>query len=269
MRPKKPRDSGGGNSRICTTPPGARRTRLSATRLPVASKSRARVRVGSTRRRIIWRPSSGMSSSPSATESMTAPSPSAAAKISPCVLSAGSSVSIRLDSYSPRKRRPMPSSARARTLTARMRRVSGEMRRRGRGGAPAWAAAPEARGAPPAAAGTAGAVRLALAVAVPVSDAIERLDLCELVVDDLELLAQPLDVTVDRPVVDIDMLAIGGVHQLVAAFDVALARRQRFEDEELGDGELDRPSAPGAEMAPGIEHEIAALDHRLAVARVL
>ncbi len=59
------------------------------------------------------------------------------------------------------------------------------------------------------------------------------------------------------------------IHQLVAALDVALARRQRFQDEKLGDRQLDRLGAPGAQMAPGIEQEIAALDHRLGIARRL
>src|SRR5216684_2140456 len=182
----------------------------------------------------------------------------------------------------------MPSIAKARTLTARMRKVRGEMRRRGCGGAasvhggtrprpvpaagwlpvgsPGAAPTGSASGAAPAegasgtapAEGASGAVAV-LAVAVAISDAIERLDLGEFAVDDLELLAQPLDVAVDRPVVDIDVLAIGRVHQLIAAFDMALARRQRFQNEELGDRELDRLAAPSAEMAPGIEHEVAAL----------
>jgi hypothetical protein len=43
-----------------------------------------------------------------------------------------------------------------------------------------------------------------LTVAIAVADAVEGLDLGELVVDDLELLAQPLDVAVDGAVVDID-----------------------------------------------------------------
>ena len=54
-----------------------------------------------------------------------------------------------------------------------------------------------------------------------VADTIERFDHLEVVVDRLELLAQPLDVAVDRAVVDVDVLAVGGVHQLVAVLDVA------------------------------------------------
>src|SRR5579883_2808330 len=154
----------------------------------------------------------------------------------------------------------MPSSARASTLTARMRRVSGEKRRRRRVSGPVSAA--------PARAARAGRC-FASAIAVAVSDAIERLDLRELAVDHLELLAQPLDVAVDRAVVDIDVLAIGRVHELVAALDMAGPRRKRLQDEELGDGELDRHALPGAEMAGRVEHELAALNHRLGIGRPL
>ena len=49
-----------------------------------------------------------------------------------------------------------------------------------------------------------------------VADAVERLDHLEIVVDGLELLAQPLDVAVDGPVVDIDLIVIGRIHQRVA-----------------------------------------------------
>ena len=48
------------------------------------------------------------------------------------------------------------------------------------------------------------------ALAVAIADAVERLDLVELGIDLLELLAQPLDVAVDGAVIDIDVLAIGG-----------------------------------------------------------
>src|SRR3954464_2378417 len=49
-----------------------------------------------------------------------------------------------------------------------------------------------------------------------ISDAIEGFDHLELVVDLLELLSQPLDVAVDRPVVDIHLIVIGRIHQGIA-----------------------------------------------------
>src|SRR5690348_5069853 len=118
---------------------------------------------------------------------------------------------------------------------ARMRKVSGDSqalrcRRRSPGlaGTGVVAGTPATKdGAPPPGA------RDALTVAVAISDAIKRLDLREVVVDRLELLAQPFDVAVDGTVVDVDVLAVVGVHQLVAALDMAGPERERFEDEEL------------------------------------
>src|SRR3954449_3448524 len=72
-----------------------------------------------------------------------------------------------------------------------------------------------------------------------VADAVEGLDHVEGVVDDLELLAQALDVAVDGTVVDIDLVVIGRVHEGVAALDDARALGERLQDQELGDGERD------------------------------
>src|SRR5687768_3858548 len=59
--------------------------------------------------------------------------------------------------------------------------------------------------------------------------AIEGCDRVEFGIDLAELAAQPLDVAVDRAVVDIDIVLIGGVHQLVAAAHDAGAAGERFE----------------------------------------
>src|SRR6266851_9794862 len=105
----------------------------------------------------------------------------------------------------------------------------------------------------------------ASAFAVSVTDAIERFDLSEFRIDRLELLAEALDVAIDRSVIDIDVLAIGRIHQLVAVFDVPRTLGQRFEDQELGHGQLDRLAAPGAQMAARIERHLTADDDRLAL----
>src|SRR6266571_658174 len=126
-----------------------------------------------------------------------------------------------------------------------MRRVSGDTfgqrNRRGRAPSPRASIRGAARASPsedhsasvPGAGDCAscGAVRGAdaSAFAVSVTDAIEGFDLPEFRIDGLELLAQPLDVAIDRAVIDIDVLAIGGIHQLVAVFDVPRTLRQRFE----------------------------------------
>ena len=94
-----------------------------------------------------------------------------------------------------------------------------------------------------------------------IAHAVERLDHLEIVVDRLELLAQPLDVAVDGAVVDIDLVVIGRVHQRVAALDDARALRQRLQDQELGDRQRHRLALPGAGMALRIHHQLAALDH--------
>src|SRR5205085_10078415 len=124
-----------------------------------------------------------------------------------------------------------------------------------------------AKGCSTSAEGDAGA---AAGSTVPVSipNAIECFDLREIRIDVLEFLAQTLDVTVDRPVVDIDVLAIGRIHQLVAVFDVPRTVRQGFEDQKLGHGQLDMFTLPGTQMPCRIEDQLPAHDDRLAV-RVL
>src|SRR5215469_10640904 len=119
-----------------------------------------------------------------------------------------------------------------------MRRVSGDRRgpcRRRRRGALISLAAGGGRdgvsGAEASAGGAAVSGSAALVLAISIADAIQRFDLRKLIIDRLELLAQPLDVAVDRAVVDIDVLAIGGVHQLVAVLHVTGSLRERFEDQ--------------------------------------
>src|SRR5437763_16138987 len=102
------------------------------------------------------------------------------------------------------------------------------------------------------------------AVAVSITDAIEGFDLAEFGIDRLELLAQALDVAVDRAVIDVDMLAIGRVHQLIAVFDVTRTLRLRFEDQELGHRQFDGFAVPGALLARRIERHRTTHDDRLA-----
>src|SRR4051812_23923915 len=92
-----------------------------------------------------------------------------------------------------------------------------------------------------------------------VADAVEGLDHLEALVGHLELLAQALDVAVDRPVVHIDLVVIGRVHKGIAALHHAGARRQRLEDQELGHGQGDGLALPGAGMALRVHLELAAL----------
>src|SRR5262249_31396489 len=97
-------------------------------------------------------------------------------------------------------------------------------------------------------------------VAVSVSDAIERFDLLELLIDLAELAAHALDVAVDRSIVDVDRFTVGGVHQLVAVLDVTGPLGKRFEEQELGDREMHFLALPGALMPAGIQHQVASHD---------
>src|SRR6195256_6659663 len=152
-----------------------------------------------------------------------------------------------------------------------MRRVSGEWRRvalrrrrssegdsAGRAGAPprrlTAAAIREPRPCSP------NRCRPGSGVAVSVSDAIKRFDLLEFAVDLAELAAHPLDVAVDGAIIDIDRLAVGGVHQLVAVLHMARPLGQRLQEQELGDGEVHLLALPGALVAARIEHQLTAHD---------
>jgi hypothetical protein len=81
-----------------------------------------------------------------------------------------------------------------------------------------------------------------------ITDTIERLDHIELDIACHELLAQPLDVAVDGPVVHIHLIVVGCIHQGVAAFHHSRPARERPQDEKLGDGERDQLVFPGAGM---------------------
>ncbi len=94
-----------------------------------------------------------------------------------------------------------------------------------------------------------------------VADAVQRLDHVEVVVDLLELLAQPLDVAVDGAVVDVDLIVVGRVHQRVARLDHAGPLGERLQDQELGDRQRDGTIVPMASMALRIELELAALEN--------
>src|SRR6185369_2434605 len=96
--------------------------------------------------------------------------------------------------------------------------------------------------------------------AVTVSDAIEGFDRVEFRVHIAELLAHTLDVAVDRPIVDIDLIVVGGVHQVVAAFHESRPLRQGLQKQELGDRQLHRLAFPQAIVTCGIKSELAALD---------
>ena len=55
----------------------------------------------------------------------------------------------------------------------------------------------------------------------PVADAIKCFDLIKIAVDRYKLFSQPLDMAVDGPVIDINLIVIGSIQQGIAAFDHA------------------------------------------------
>src|SRR5690348_1442718 len=93
-----------------------------------------------------------------------------------------------------------------------------------------------------------------------IADTVERLDHIEIVVALLEFLAQAFDVAVDRAVVHVDLIVIGGIHQRIAAFHHARAGRERLQDEELGHRQRHRLALPGAGVALRIHAQQPALE---------
>jgi hypothetical protein len=83
------------------------------------------------------------------------------------------------------------------------------------------------------------------------------------VIDSAELFPQALDVAVDGAIIHIDIVAVGGIHQLVAGFDEAGARGQRFEDHEFGDRQRDIAAPPLAAIP---DHAVARRVHGQATA---
>src|SRR3954470_14955088 len=66
-----------------------------------------------------------------------------------------------------------------------------------------------------------------------VTRAIKRFDRIEFGIDLAELAPHPLDVAVDRAVVDIDVVLIRRIHQLIARLDHAGPLRKRLENQEF------------------------------------
>src|ERR1700736_3715877 len=91
-------------------------------------------------------------------------------------------------------------------------------------------------------------VRLTSGFLEAITHAIEGFDHLEIVIHDLEFLAQPLDVAVDGAVIDIDLIVISRIHQGVAAFYHAGTGGQGLQDQKFGHRQRDRLVLPGAGM---------------------
>ena len=78
-----------------------------------------------------------------------------------------------------------------------------------------------------------GADEPASGLLIAIADAVQRFDGIKLIIDFTKLLAQSLDVAVDRPVIHIDLIIIGHVHQLVARLHETGALRESLQQQEL------------------------------------
>src|SRR6185369_619693 len=77
-----------------------------------------------------------------------------------------------------------------------------------------------------------------------ISDAIKGLDCIKLWVGAAEFSADPLDMAVDRAVIDIHIVLIGDVEQLVARLHHSGPLGERLQDQKFGDGQSDILAVP-------------------------
>src|SRR6056297_2020883 len=107
---------------------------------------------------------------------------------------------------------------------------------------------------------------LLFVVAIP--DTIKRFDCREILVNHPHLLAKPLDVAVDRSVIDIYLIVIGDVHQLIARLHEARALGEGLQQQELGDRQRDIPALPGYCVAQRVHPQFAAQQDLAGFARL-
>ena len=88
--------------------------------------------------------------------------------------------------------------------------------------------------------------RKLLGLSEAIADAVERFDHFKIGIDQLELFTQSLDVTVNRAVVNIYLIVIGGVHERVSAFHHAGTLGQCMQDQKLCNGQHHWIAAPSA-----------------------
>mmetsp|Transcript_20415 Transcript_20415/g.37924 ORF Transcript_20415/g.37924 Transcript_20415/m.37924 type:complete len:208 (+) Transcript_20415:200-823(+) len=96
---------------------------------------------------------------------------------------------------------------------------------------------------------------------IAVADPIKGLDRREICISTAHLLAQSLDMTVDGPVIHIDLIIVGHIHQLVTAFDKSGALGQRLQQQEFGHGQGYILTFPTDRMAQRIHPQLPALHH--------
>src|SRR6185295_888711 len=105
-----------------------------------------------------------------------------------------------------------------------------------------------------------GPARRTLLLPPAVAHAVDALDAVEAGVERHELLADALDVRGDRAVVHHHARL---AHQLLAVLDVAGMARERVDDPELRQREVDARAAPARDDPLHVEAQRSALDHLL------
>src|SRR6056297_1195532 len=107
---------------------------------------------------------------------------------------------------------------------------------------------------------------LLFVVAIP--DTIKRFDCREILVNHPHLLAKPLDVAVDRSVIDIYLIVIGDVHQLIARLHETGALGEGLQQQELGDRQRDVLPLPLHGVAQRVHRQVSA-HHDLGILDIL
>src|SRR5712692_8036623 len=97
----------------------------------------------------------------------------------------------------------------------------------------------------------------------PVADPGNGVNVLRLLGIALDLLAQPVDVGVDRPRLDLDLVAPHLAQQLAAADDLARLGRQQRKQVELGEGQVDFLTLPPDLAAVQVDDQAGELEARL------
>src|SRR5579872_4477757 len=100
---------------------------------------------------------------------------------------------------------------------------------------------------------------------VAVTHAVNGIDPIELRVDRFELLANALDVAVDRPLADVVVVRVALARQLPPCLDVTRMPHERLQHHEFGHGEVDRMSFPSHRESLRIELQRSDAEQRLVV----
>ena len=69
------------------------------------------------------------------------------------------------------------------------------------------------------------------------------------------------DVGINRPVIDINLIVISGVHQLISGFHITGTIGKTFQNKELSHGQAHRVSVPRTSVTVGVKQKLTAADN--------